>query len=272
MEKVVFLDIDGTLVDYDGTLPASARAAVQTARANGHKVFMVTGRSGAEIYPYLWEVGFDGYIGGNGVYIEANGEVIKHQVISVPDMEAAVAWLDQHDIGYYLEANSGLYASDNFIHKVAELLFGADTVANQDKFKAIMPDIIYGADMHRDDLNKISFILNTQADYTAATKAFPQFEVGHWSALGEYQEFGDFGQKGVDKANAIAEMMTALHLTADESFAFGDAETDLPMMKACTYGVAMGNSKQHIKDEADYVTAGVTEDGLAKAFTHFGLI
>mgnify|MGYP003522114312 CR=1 FL=1 len=43
MSKIVFLDVDGTLIDYEAKLPASAAKAVDQARANGHKVYICTG-------------------------------------------------------------------------------------------------------------------------------------------------------------------------------------------------------------------------------------
>ena len=41
MSKIIFLDVDGTLVDYDNTLPESAKLAIQKARANGHLVYEI---------------------------------------------------------------------------------------------------------------------------------------------------------------------------------------------------------------------------------------
>lgn len=46
----VFLDIDGTYLDSSRQVPASAAEAVRTARAKGHRVFLCTGRSLAEIW------------------------------------------------------------------------------------------------------------------------------------------------------------------------------------------------------------------------------
>ena len=43
MGKIIFLDVDGTLIDYEAKLPASAAKAVDMARANGHKVYICTG-------------------------------------------------------------------------------------------------------------------------------------------------------------------------------------------------------------------------------------
>ena len=51
MGKIIFLDVDGTLVDYENRLPDSAVTAVRRARENGHRVYICTGRSKAEVYP-----------------------------------------------------------------------------------------------------------------------------------------------------------------------------------------------------------------------------
>ena len=71
MSKVIFIDVDGTLLTYENILPESAVTAIRTARKNGHKVYISTGRSRAEVYDYIWDIGLDGMIGGNGSYVEA---------------------------------------------------------------------------------------------------------------------------------------------------------------------------------------------------------
>ena len=38
MSKILFLDVDGTLVDYEGRLPSSAVTAIRAARCTGHRV------------------------------------------------------------------------------------------------------------------------------------------------------------------------------------------------------------------------------------------
>lgn len=79
MGKIIFLDVDGTLVDYENKLPASAVTAIRQARSNGHRVYICTGRSRAEVYPELWDIGLDGMIGGNG------GEEIRAMADMVTD-------------------------------------------------------------------------------------------------------------------------------------------------------------------------------------------
>jgi len=86
MSKIVFLDVDGTLVDYENHLPDSAVIAIRAARANGHRVYICTGRSRAEVYPELWDIGFDGMIGGNGISkATAVDALLRHLGVSRED-------------------------------------------------------------------------------------------------------------------------------------------------------------------------------------------
>lgn len=45
MSKIIFIDVDGTLLSYENKLPESAVTAIRQARKNGHKVYICTGRS-----------------------------------------------------------------------------------------------------------------------------------------------------------------------------------------------------------------------------------
>lgn len=269
--KYIFLDIDGTLVDYEAELPESAVIAIRKAQHNGHKIIMCSGRSKAEIYPYLWEIGLDGYIGGNGSYIEYNGQVVHEQVLSLEDTRKAVDWMRERKLGFYLEANSGLYASEDFLDKAATV-YGKNTPENREKVKSMFPDMIYGADMYRNDLNKISFRLNSLEDYEIATREFPQLNVGIWGGTGHVPEFGDFGQKGVNKAKAVDILLQHLDANIEDTIAFGDADVDSSMLQHCHIGVAMGNAKETLKEIADYITTDVQDDGIYNAFVHFELI
>ena len=82
MGKILFIDVDGTLVDCQTNLHESAVTAIRRARARGHRVYICTGRSKAEVYSNIWDIGLDGMIGGNGSYVEDHGTVVMHQLIT----------------------------------------------------------------------------------------------------------------------------------------------------------------------------------------------
>ena len=137
--------------------------------------------------------------------------------------------------------------------------------------RAAFPDMIYGGELYRDDLNKLSFLLSDYQDYLDAQAAFPDLKAGTWGGKGEEALFGDLGVKDIDKAAAVETLVNHLHADMADTIAFGDAKVDIPMLRCCAYGVAMGNGGPEIKAEADYITDAVEDDGLYKAFEKLGL-
>lgn len=274
-QKIIFLDVDGTLVNYENHLPDSAVQAIHRAQLKGNLVFTVTGRSKAEMYPEILDIGFDGYIGGNGSYIEAGEKVIKEVTLSSADTRRIVDWLQNRGLEFYLEANSGLYASRAFDER------GQATIQEYSNRKGkgrevtvrqVFPEMIFDADLYRDDINKISFILDSYQDFLDAQAEFPGYKLGTWGGAGEKALFGDIALGNINKAVAVDELLTYLDIPVADSFAFGDAKVDIPMLEHCGTGIAMGNGGPEIKKMADYITASVDDDGLKKAFEHFALL
>ena len=276
MPKVLFIDIDGTLVNYETVIPQSAIDAIRRARSNGHKVYVCPGRSRAEVYENIWDIGLDGMIGGNGAYVEDAGRVIMHQHITEEQCRHIVDWLQDRKLEFYLESSNGLFASKNFekaSEPVLKLYMGrkGKDVSNV-TVRSIFPNMIFDGELYRDDVDKISFILNSYQDYIDASEEFTDLNVGTWGGAGELALFGDFYSKGITKAHAISVLLEHLGMKQEDTIAFGDAKIDIPMLEYCKIGIAMGNGSDEIKAIADYVTDGVDEDGLYKAFVNLGLI
>ena len=100
MSKVIFLDVDGTLCNYEGVIPESAKQAIKQARKNGHKVYICTGRSRAEVYQEIWDIGLDGMIGGNGSYVEDQSKSVYHKKLSETEERAVVDWLHERGLEF----------------------------------------------------------------------------------------------------------------------------------------------------------------------------
>lgn len=179
MSKLIFLDVDGTLVDYHNRIPESAIKAIRQARENGHLVYVCTGRSKAEMQPELWEIGLDGMIGGNGSYVEHHGQVLMHQLISKEDAAKIVDWLTERHLAFYLESNNGLFASPDFRERARETLKtyaiqkgqSAESVEGKEP-EDFLHGLQYGGELYRDDLNKVSFVLESYQDHLIPKKLF----------------------------------------------------------------------------------------------------
>ena len=276
-KKILFIDVDGTLVDYENNIPESAVNAIRAARKNGHRVYICTGRSRSEVYQNIWDIGLDGMIGGNGSYVEDGSYVVMHQRITPEQAKRIVDWLHARKLEFYLESNSGLYASERF-EEVGEPVIReysagkGNTDAASMTVRKAFPEMIFGGELYRDDLNKVSFILSSYKDFLDARTEFPDLKANTWGGRGEHPLFGDLGVKGIDKANAVHQLLEHLGADAEDTIAFGDANIDIPMFEYCAQSCCMGSGGDEAKKAADFITTDVDNDGLYNAFVHFGLI
>ncbi len=277
MGKIVFLDVDGTLIDYDAVCPESAMKAVELARANGHKVYICTGCSKAEIgHRTLPEL--DGMIGANGGYVEDDGEVVMHQALTVDQVRHIVDWCNDRHLGFYLEANSGMYINSWFVEQAPATMrkYALGKGASEEQAASAGQNFIDSMtrtdDLYRDDVNKVSFILSSYQDHLDSKVEFPDMECNTWGGKDEQALFGDLGPKGITKKHAIEVLLEHLGADQADTISFGDAKIDLSMFELCAFNVAMGNGGPEIKAAADYITDDVNEDGLFNAFKHLGLI
>lgn len=279
MSKIVFLDVDGTLIDYETKLPDSAKKAVDQARANGHKVYICTGCSKDEILQRnLCEL--DGMILGNGTYVEDHDHVVMHQAMPLEEVKKVVHWCQERNLAFYLETNSGVYCNDQMIKDGPAVMIkygqgkGADLSNATEKAKSFIDSftLIHGNEFYREDVNKIDFIIRDYQDHLDAITAFPHLAHNTWGGKGELALFSDLGPTGINKKHAIEVLLDYLKVDKEDTISFGDAKVDLSMFECCGFNVAMGNGGPEIKDAADYITNDVNEDGLYNAFKYLKLI
>ncbi|QUL99352.1 MAG: HAD family hydrolase [Candidatus Fermentithermobacillus carboniphilus] len=74
---------------------------------------------------------------------------------------------------------------------------------------------------------------------------------------------------GCSKRRALDEVLAILGLELSDVMAIGDAESDIELLKAVGYPVAMGNSDANTKEAAKFVTKSNDESGVAFALRYF---
>lgn len=276
--KVIFLDVDGTLVNDNGIIPKSAKIAVKKARENGHYIFLCTGRSKAELFEHIMEIGFDGVIAAAGGYIEHDNKVVMHKKVKNEDVKHLVTYFDENNINYYLESNGGLFASKNCKNKLREIIFGdpnLDSKVREELEEGMNPFIeclIEGEDLIRDDINKISF-LGSETPIEVIKREFSsKFNVISSTVPIFGENSGELSLPGIHKASAIEILLNHLNLSREDTLAYGDGINDTEMLEFVKVGIAMGNAKEELKKIANDITDTHDEDGVYNSFKKYELI
>jgi Cof subfamily protein (haloacid dehalogenase superfamily) len=277
MRKAVFLDVDGTLVNDRGLVPDSARQAVQEARAHGHLMFLSTGRSMAEIWPEIVEIGFDGYIAGAGAYVEIEGQVLVHHHLADEVVRHVVDFFGERGVEYFLESNDGLFGSDGIRPKLTELLYGGITdeaiLAELEKGLGGFIDAIrVGEDPFATKINKVSFLDSSTSIDAIRTEFDGVLEIIPTTVPMFGPNSGEMAQPGIHKAGGIELVCAHLGIDQADTIGVGDGHNDLEMLEHVALGIAMGNAPQAVLDAADDITGTADDDGIRTAFARHGLL
>lgn len=281
-KNIIFFDVDGTLVDVRPAreyIPESTIKAIQETRQKGNLCFLCTGRSKAEIYPYILDVGFDGIIGAGGGFVEIGKDMLYHKKVSQEAIDHVVDFFDQHQFDYYIESNGGLYASQNLVARLEWMTYGDlknDPEARRKKAEQpshFIPSLKQGYDLHRSDVNKICFLEKTGFPFEKIYNEFKdEFNVIHCTVPSFGDDSGELSVIGVNKASAIETLINHLGIPQENTYAYGDGMNDADMLEYCHYGIAVGNAKEGLKAIADEVTDDIGEDGIYRSMKKHGLI
>lgn len=271
MKQYIFLDVDGTICDFGGSVPQSTKEAICLARKKGHKVFLCTGRARCEISEEILTIGFDGVIASAGAYVEYEGNMIQHKPMEAELIKEIAEFFDKKEIGYIFEGNDSICTNKKSIQRVERFI--SKTAAIKDALSKIIPAIkeIKPGDVCT-DINKISFF-DAGCEIDSIKQKFSDRCTIIPSSLGYISDSsGEISSKTMNKAVGIQAICQMLHVEKEATMAFGDSENDREMIAFVQKGIAMGNAREELKSIADDVTDTVRSNGIWKSFIKYKLI
>ena len=112
--KILFFDIDGTLVGKSKIPSEKTCSAVTRLKENGHLVFLCTGRSKNYI-AHLLNLGFDGYIANAGACVMYRNKLIYARQLDPKLVRKTEEIFDRYDIPYDHDGIMGVPIT--FMHK-----------------------------------------------------------------------------------------------------------------------------------------------------------
>ena len=268
MGKVLFFDVDGTLSDFTGSMPASAEEGLRLARANGHKVIICTGRSTYQIAPFLRSVS-DGLVASTGCYVSSGEKVVYEHFMPMETICRVLEVMKPTGAAVNGQGEDGLVLSPLGLQRMEERLKNAlpwrrQTLLSNYKlsedpedYRGIKKFVYNGSSL---TVEQIAEQLGDICDVTASS--FSEDDIGG----------GEITCRGINKATGMQRYLDTVGVKREDSFAFGDGPNDFEMLDFAGVGIAMGSGREELKRRADYVTTDLQDDGIYNALKHFNLI
>lgn len=246
-QKLIFLDIDGTLLPPGEMLiPQSTVEALHKAHANGHKLFLCTGRNLRMTQPLL-DYGFDGAVCSAGGYVFCGDKVLVDLPMEPQLAEGVRSAMERHGVECTLEARDATYGSLKMIERWSFTHRDAGPLNSEAaRWRKAMEDGMTMsplADYKGEPLYKIVYIAERSEDLDEAKRLYEDRFV-----------FCESKPDGLD------------------SIGFGDSDNDLQMTDVVGISVCMADGSASLKQRCGRIAPSVYEDGIAKEFAALGLI
>lgn len=257
-EKVLVLDIDGTLTNSEKQITDTTKQAIWATMERGHKVILASGRPTPGMRRYEEELELKKYGGyllsfnGGRIVDCRSGEIIYQRILPPTIIPELYEFAKKNGCGlltYSGEAIISAFEPDEYVELESRINgMKVEVVENFTEFVNF-------------DVNKC--LLTAPVEIAPELeKALQQKYDGLLSIYRSEPFFIEVMPLNVDKAASLDRMLENIGLTKEDAICCGDGFNDISMIKYAGVGVAMGNAQPAVKEAADYITATNDEDGL----------
>ena len=257
--KAAFFDIDGTLITVGSHhMPSSVAPALEQLRQNGIPVILCTGRHALEISEenLLPGIAYDGAVYMNGQLSQWQGKTVQSHPIPAEDLNMLKRFLQERDLSSIFLEENRMYA--NRVNTRMEI--------EQARIGTAVPPVRDISDLEsRSIYQAMPFV--TEEEEKELLALLPHCKTTRWG-----DNVVDVVTHAGGKENGIRALCAAMHISPEETVAFGDAMNDLEMLHLAGIGIAMGNALPQVRESADLVTDPVEQDGIANALRRLALI
>lgn len=264
-EKVLVLDIDGTLTNSNKEITPATKKGIQTILEHGHKVILASGRPTPGMRRYEKELELEKYGGyllsfNGGRIVECRtGEIVYQRILPLSIIPGLYAFAQKNGCGlvtYFGDSVLSAFEPDEYVELESRI--------NGMPIK-VVENFVDFVDF---DINKC--LLTAPVD--KAPELEKQLQEKYGDIVSVYRSepfFIEIMPQNVDKATSLDKMLEKVGLTKENAICCGDGFNDISMIKYAGMGVAMGNAQPAVKEAADYITGTNDEDGLVQVIDEF---
>ncbi len=254
--KVIFTDLDGTLLNDKGRISVENKNAIIKALDYGHKVYIATGR------PYAFAKNLAQSIDIRVNVVSFNGAVYETDKLHVNTLNKEQFHLLRKTLSPFY--NLTLYKTKDKLYYDGEYdpYFGYDYLGMK---------LFRGSEnCDEDSLIKVLFLQGELGDgemVQLVDKLRENFEVHYYPKLGF-----ELNDKGINKGTAVTRVMNILNIDIQHSIVFGDDLNDLSMFDVAGTAVATENAVKQIKEKADLISTHCNDSAIANGLAKLEIV
>jgi len=264
MYKLVFLDVDGTLVDDNKIISEENIKVINECNKLGVKFIIASGRSFIGSKKIFDELRLDNnntclvIFNGAQIYDLSNNKLIHQELMDGTDIKKFYYEKKPNHYFQYYDENQNFYvnkkndASDfcAFHNGVEPIYVEMENVS--DNTKCIKAQIVDPNRNLEDELKRLK------------DKYFLEYEI----SLSDPRLL-EIQRNTVSKGLALEVVASYYNIPIEETIAFGDGGNDIPMIKKAGLGIAMENATNDVKEVSQFVTLSNKESGVAYALKKY---
>ena len=273
MYRIIACDLDETLLDDQGNVPARVREAVAAARERGTRFVLATGRPFVSAHRTLEQLDL---LGRPGEYvISFNGGVITENSDERPltscSLDPATA-----EALYEYGVERGLCMHVYTLDTVHVYNYLPEERAYIEGRMSIFETFERTLDFLREKNEPVVKLLYMSFD-TERLRAIERELAAAGVTAGldvcySSNRYLEFNAPGVNKGVGLLELARRLGVPRGETMAIGDNSNDVAMISAAGLGVAVANATSETRSAADYVCQKTNNEGaVAEAIERFVL-
>jgi len=276
--SILLADVDGTLVDSQKRITARAKAAIEKLTEAGMKFAVTSGRPPRGMKMIVEAVKLSAPLAAfnGGMLVEPDTmKVLVQQTLDAEIAQSVIDRVGEFGLVAWVYAGVDWYIQDlNSPHREKE-----------ERTVQFPPTVVKNFD---EALRQgVAKVVGVSDDYALVAKAekgiAEEFEHGvharctttsrdcepSVSAARSQPYYLDITHPKANKGSVVEMLADLLKIPPAEFATIGDMPNDVLMFKKSGYSIAMGQASEEVQKSATYVTAGMDDEGFAKAVEDF---
>ena len=259
--KLWITDIDGTIVNYDGTCTDEMRDVIKNILNTDTKIVLATGRMFMGAYHAACRFNIKTpVVCYQGAVVRDENKVLWNALVNNDIAKEVINYLKSKNIHTHVYNDDTLYIDDDN-KKIMDLYCNGRGTT----YKVV--DSLCDLELH--SVPKILAVIEDGKIMESIKKELTEKYKGILTIVQSTSYYLEITDKNASKGSALNFLKKYWNLEDDEVIASGDQDNDIDMVKNAGIKICVGNNSEELKKIADYYCKSVNSNELVDYLKRF---